>query len=198
MSLEENATNDGADHVEADDQLDQVFSVEESLNAGSDAELEKLQEENAELKDRLLRSQAEFENFRRRMQKESLDAMKYQALPVVRDILPGFDNLKRAIDAAEQSGDTQNLIEGIKMVSQQFQETLKGLSCEAINPEGEAFDPNLHEALTQVPSADHEPMTVLQVVEAGYRMHDRVIRPAKVIVSSALAPAPEANPEASE
>jgi len=167
--------------------------VEETLEAldavaaesAAAVDTDKLQEENAELKDRVLRIQAELENFRRRTQKESLEAMKYQALPVIRDLLPGIDNLKRAVDAAEQSGDTQNLIEGIKMVSQQFADALKAHSAEPILPEGEAFDPNLHEAMAQVPSADHEPMTVLQVVEAGYRIHDRVIRPAKVMVSCA-------------
>ena len=69
------------------------------------------------------------------------------------------------------------------MVAKQFQDVLKGHSVEAITPDGQPFDPNLHEALTQVPSADHDPMTVMQVVEPGYQIHDRVIRPAKVIVS---------------
>lgn len=141
--------------------------------------------EISELKDRLLRSQAELENFRRRTQKEQLDAMKYQALPVIRDMLPGIDNLQRAVDAAEQSGDTQNLIQGIKMVTQQFTDVLKQHKAEPLTPEGEAFDPNLHEALSQVPTAEVDPMTVVQVVETGYRIHDRIIRPAKVLVSCA-------------
>ena len=159
--------------------------VEESVPVDPSSELDQLRTENAELQDRVLRVQAELENFRRRSQKEAADAMKYQSLPVIRDLLPGIDNLKRALDAAEQSGDTQNLIEGIKMVSQQFVDALKSHSAEQINPAGEPFDPNLHEALTQVPSADHDPMTVIHVIESGYKIHDRVIRPAKVMVSCA-------------
>lgn len=161
----------------------------DSENAGvtepNGPNVDALQQEVAELKDQLLRSHAELENFRRRSQKEAADSMKYQSLPVIRDLLPGIDNLQRAIDATEQTGDAQNLIEGVKMVARQFADVLKTHSAEAIDPTGQAFDPNLHEALSQVPSADHEPMTVLQVVEPGYRIHDRVIRPAKVIVSMA-------------
>lgn len=187
MSTDEN--NDTKPEETTGEQLDEVFASDESPAETSakdgDEDVQKLAEENAELKDRVLRAQAELENFRRRTQKEQLDAMKYQSLSVIRELLPGMDNLKRAIDAAEQSGDTQNLIDGIKMVAQQFQDVLKSQSCEAINPEGESFDPNFHEALTQVPSADHDPMTVLQVIEPGYRLHDRVIRPAKVMVSCA-------------
>lgn len=163
---------------------DEPAKTDEQPNMADD-ELQRVRNENAELKDRLLRMQAEMENFRRRTQKDALEAMKYQALPVIRDFLPAIDNLKRAIAATEQSGDTQNLIDGIRMVAQQFADTLKANACEPVNPAGEPFDPNLHEALTQIPSAEHEPMTVLQVIDEGYRMHDRIIRPAKVMVSCA-------------
>lgn len=149
------------------------------------ADDEKLQQENADLQDRLLRLQAELENYRRRTQKEAAESLRYQSLPVIRDLLPGIDNLHRAIEAAEKSGDTGNLIDGIRMVAKQFQDVLSAHSAELIDPADQSFDPNLHEALSQVPSADHEPMTVIQVVEKGYRIHDRVIRPAKVIVSCA-------------
>ena len=162
------------------------------VSAGTD--VQKLQSENEELRDRVLRIQAELENFRRRTQKEAVDGMKYQSLPLIRDILPGMDNLKRAIDAVEQSGDTQNLVDGIKMVSQQLYDALKSHAAEQINPEGQTFDPNLHEALSQVPSAEHEPMTICQVVEVGYRIHDRIIRPAKVIVTCAPPEAAEPTP----
>lgn len=160
--------------------------------AGSTVDVAALQNEVAELQDRLLRSHAELENFRRRVQKESTEAAKYSALPFIRDLLPGIDNLYRAVDAAEQSGDTVNLIQGIKMVAAQFSDVLKKQKIETISPEGQSFDPNLHEALAQVPSPDHEPMTVMQVIENGYKIHDRVIRPAKVMVSCAPPePAPE-------
>ena len=139
----------------------------------------------AELQDRLLRAQAEFENFRRRCYRDQDEARKFESLRLVRDLLPGLDGLNRAVSSAELTGDFQTLLDGIRMVAQQFRDVLKGHSAEPINAQGQPFDPNLHEALTQMPSADVPPMTVLQVVEMGYRMHDRVVRPARVIVSSA-------------
>lgn len=138
-----------------------------------------------DLQNRLLRTQAEMENFRRRTYREQEDARRFESLRLVRDILPGLDGLNRAIASAEQTGDLQNLLNGIRMVANQFKDILKAHAAEPIDAMGKPFDPNLHEALTQVPSADHEPMTVLQVVEMGYRLHDRVVRPARVIVSSA-------------
>ena len=155
-----------------------------------------LQEQNDRLRDQLLRSQAELENFRRRSNREAGEALRFQSLPVVRDLLPALDNLERAIQAAEQTGDVGKLLEGIRMVSQQLTDILKGHAARPIEAEGQAFDPNLHEALSQVPTSEHPPMTVIQVVESGYVMHDRVVRPAKVIVSSAPPePKPEAPPE---
>lgn len=144
-----------------------------------------LQAKIDDLQNRLLRTQAELENFRRRSYREQEDARKFESLRLVRDILPGMDGLTRAIASAEQTGELQNLLNGIRMVSNQFKDILKAHAAEPIDALGKPFDPNLHEALTQVPSADHEPMTVLQVVEMGYRLHDRVVRPARVIVSSA-------------
>jgi molecular chaperone GrpE len=125
------------------------------------------------------------ENFRRRTYREQEDARKFEALRLLRDILPGLDGLNRAILSAEQTGDLPNMLNGIRMVANQFRDILKSHAAEPIDALGKPFDPNLHEALTQIPSKDHEPMTVLQVVEMGYRLHDRVVRPARVIVSSA-------------
>lgn len=137
MSTEENETPAEEQTAETFEAFEEPIAAEEaSAEPSPEDELATLKADNAELRDTLLRSQAELENFRRRTQKESLDAMKYQSLPVIRSILPGIDNLQRAISAAEQSGDTQGLIDGIKMVSQQFTESLKSNSCETINPEG--------------------------------------------------------------
>ena len=137
------------------------------------------------LQDRLLRTQAEMDNFRRRIHREQDEARRFESLRLLRDILPGLDGLNRAIHSAEQTGDLQNLLGGIRMVAQQFRDILKAHAAEPIDAMGKQFDPNLHEALTQIPSTDHEPMTVLQEVEMGYRLHDRVVRPTRVIVSCA-------------
>lgn len=146
-----------------------------------------LQAKIDDLQGKLMRSYADLENYRRRAQREQDDARKFESLRLVRDLLPGLDGLNRAIASAEQTGDKQALLDGIRMVANQFRDILRTHAAEPIDALGKPFDPNLHEALTQIPSADHEPMTVLQVVEMGYRMHDRVVRPARVIVSSAPA-----------
>jgi molecular chaperone GrpE len=144
-----------------------------------------LQSKIDDLQGRMIRMQADTENYRRRIQREQDDARKFESLRLVHDLLPGLDGLNRAIGSAEQTGDMQTLLDGIKMVAQQFRDILKSHAAEPIDALGKPFDPNLHEALTQIPSAEHEPMTVLQVVEMGYRLHDRVVRPARVIVSCA-------------
>lgn len=183
--MSEATEHNGSDELPEGTAGQTASEAETNAPLGDGTDVDRLREENAELQDRLLRLQAELENFRRRTQKEASEAAKYQSLPVIRDLLPGIDNLQRAVDAAQSSGDTQNLIEGVQMVARQFEEVLAAHSARRIDPTGETFDPNLHEALSQIPSADHEPMTVLQVVEYGYKINDRIVRPAKVIVSCA-------------
>lgn len=143
-----------------------------------------------QFQDQCLRAQAELDNFRKRTQREAQQSRLFQSLPLVRDLLPGFDNLERAIAAAESSASLDELLEGVRMVAQQFGEVLQRHSVQPIPALGEPFDPNLHEAVQQAPSADHPAMTVLNEIERGYQLHDRVIRPSKVIVSTA---SPEAD-----
>lgn len=156
---------------------------EAGSNEPLEATIQQLEKKCADLTDRLLRSQAELENFRRRTQRDADEQRRFESLRLLRDLLPGLDGLQRAIQSAEQTGDSAALLNGIRMVATQFRDILKTHSAEPIDAVGKPFDPNQHEALTQVPSADCEPMTVLQVVETGYRLHDRVVRPARVIVS---------------
>ncbi|MEZ6065875.1 MAG: nucleotide exchange factor GrpE [Planctomycetaceae bacterium] len=137
-----------------------------------------------QFRDQLLRSHAELDNFRKRSTRERDEERRYAQLSFVRELLPVLDNLHRAIDAASKGGTIDDLRQGVEMVANQAREMLVRFQVEPIPALGEAFDPNIHEALTQIPSADHPPMTVLQEVEPGYKLHDRVIRPAKVIVSS--------------
>jgi molecular chaperone GrpE len=134
--------------------------------------------------DRLLRLQAELENFRKRMQREMEQSRQYQALPLARDLLPVLDNLRRALGAAEAAGNAAELVEGVNMVVKQFEDVLARHLVVPIEAVGQPFDAHLHEAVQQVPSPDHPPMTVVAEVERGYLLHDRVVRPAKVIVSS--------------
>lgn len=138
--------------------------------------------------DRWIRAQAELENYRKRVQKESEQARQYQALPVVRALLPALDNLQRAVAAAESAGQGGELVDGVRMVVRQFDEILRQHSVQPIEAVGRPFDPNLHEAVQHVPSAEYPPMTVLEEIERGYTLHDRVVRPSKVIVSSGPPP----------
>jgi len=144
-------------------------------------------------RDSWLRTQAELENYRKRVQREVDEFRQYQSLPLARDLLPALDNLRRAIQAAEQSQNVDELVAGVRMVAQQFDEALARNGVTPIESVGKPFDPNLHQALQQVPSAEHPPLTVLQEVERGYVLNDRVVRPSCVIVSQAPPPPPAEN-----
>ena len=146
---------------------------------------DELQAELAKAKEQAIRAQAEMENVRRRAKNEVEELRKYSALPVIRDVLGPIDNLRLALDAAEKSGNVGELVKGIQMVLTQFDGVFSNHFAKPIECEGQPFDPNHHEALQQIPSADHPPMTVLQDFQRGYKMFDRVSRPSKVIVSAA-------------
>lgn len=135
--------------------------------------------------DRWLRTQAELENYRKRVQRELEDVRKYQGLSLVRDLLPALDNLERAIRAAETSNSVDELVAGMKMVLKQHEDVLASHRVVPIPAVGQAFDPNLHEAVQQLPTSEQPPMTVLQELQRGYQLGDRVVRPAQVIVACA-------------
>jgi molecular chaperone GrpE len=141
--------------------------------------------------DQLLRAQAEQDNYRKRMQKERADERLYQAASFARAILPPLDNLERALSAAANSEQESELVAGVRMVAKQFADVLSGFSIKVIDAVGQPFDPNFHEAIQQMPSEEHPKMTVIQEVERGYQLHDRIIRPSKVIVSSGPAESTE-------
>lgn len=162
---------------------EQQDSAADSKSPGS--ELEAVQAERDQYIDKFQRSIAELENFRRRAQREAELSARYSSLPLIRDLLPAMDNVARTIQAAEQTGKIDDLIQGLQMIVAQVDQVFGNHSAKPIAAVGETFDPNLHEALQQVPTSEHPPMTVLQELERGYIMHDRVIRPTKVIVACA-------------
>lgn len=152
-------------------------------------------EERDQWHERALRSQAELENVRRRLLKEAEQLRQYASAPLATDLLPCLDNLQRAIENAEKTGSIEDLLQGLRMVAGSFEETFARHGVVPIPTAGEAFDPNLHEALQQVPSSEHGAMEIVQEVERGWQLHDRVLRPSKVIVSSGP---PAADPPAAE
>lgn len=130
-----------------------------------------------------LRAQADLENYRRRMQKEAEQARLYQSQSLAGDLLPVLDNLRRAVAAAEATQNVEELIKGVRMVTDQLESALARHAVRPIEAVGQPFDPHRHEAIHQQPSAQHPPMTVLHEAERGYTLHDRVLRPSRVIVS---------------
>jgi len=158
----------------------------EDIEASPQQQFDAMRADRDENYDQMLRARAELENYRRRAQKEFEEFRKYQSLALIRDLLPALDNLTRAIDAAASAPhqDADSLIDGIKMVKQQLHDTLARHSVIGIESVGQPFDPNLHEAIRHLPSSEQPAMTVLEEVEQGYKLHDRVVRPSKVIVSS--------------
>ena len=148
-------------------------------------ELESLRGKLAEAQDKLLRTQAELENYRKRARRELEDERRFAEIHLVRDLLPIVDNLSRAIEAAEKNADAGKLLEGFKMMQKQFEQVFAQHHCKLISAEvvGEPFDPNRHEAIMQQPSEEQEEHTVLGVTRPGLELHDRIVRPAQVIVS---------------
>ncbi len=157
--------------------LDQVEQLKSAL-------AERSREASANY-DRFLRERAELENFKRRMQREKMDALKYSAEALVRDLLPVIDNLERAIAHAEQGGDGQPVVEGLSLVLKSFLDTLERHGVKQVKPKGKPFDPALHEALAHVESKTEKPNTVIEEYHKGYMLHDRLLRPAAVAVAKA-------------
>ena len=151
--------------------------------------LERLQTENAELKDRVLRSLADMENLRRRTEREVADAKSYGVTSLARDMLTFADNLRRAIDSvpadarARVEASVKSFIEGIEVTERDFLSRLARHGVRKLEPQGQKFDPNMHEALFEMPDESVPNGTVTQVVETGYAIGERVLRPAKVGVS---------------
>ncbi len=151
------------------------------------SELDSLRDELDQARDRALRAQADFDNYQKRMSREVQESQRYAKVNVVRDLLPVLDNMQRALEAAQQAGESGSLLQGVQMVSQQMFDVLTQHGLQQIAAEGEAFDPDRHEAVSQQPTSDAAPGTVLHVVQVGYQLGDRVVRPAKVIVAQAPA-----------
>lgn len=149
----------------------------------SEQEMELVRSELTEARDKMLRAQAELENYRKRARRELDDERKYAEINLLRDLLPVVDNIGRAIDAAGKNADAASLLEGVRLVQQQLKQLLERHHCQPIAADGQHFDPAHHEAVMQQVNKDREPNTVLAVVQTGYQLYDRVVRPAQVVVS---------------
>jgi len=148
-------------------------------------------QEIAELKDRLLRAAAETENVRRRLERDKADAVAYAVTGFARDLLGVVDNLRRALDAipadARENDAVKTVVTGVEMTERELSNVLQRHGVARIEAKGQKLDPNLHQAMIEVEADDAEPGTVVQELQAGYRLKDRLLRPALVSVAKARA-----------
>lgn len=193
-SVEKNAKVESAEENADNIDTTEVNELEETVSVGdeSDKEMEALKEtietlENdlVKTKEQALRIQAETENFKKRMNREKEDFVKFSSEKTVKELLPVVDNLERAVLHAKESGEEGVFLEGVEMTLTLFQQTLEKLGVTPIAALGETFNPERHEAVQQVESADHEPNVVVSEFQKGYMLNARLIRPAMVVVSKA-------------
>ena len=180
---EENIKTDldkNTEEVNVDQNGDEDISIEQTV--------ENQNKQIKDLKDQLLRSLAEAENLRKRTIKEVADAKKYSHLYFVRDLISSVDNLQRALvavpeDKSQLSEPIKNLVIGLEIVEKEILNTFEKHSLKQINPLGEKFDYNLHQAMFEVPTTEKDPGLVVEVSQKGYLLHDRLVRPAMVGIS---------------
>jgi molecular chaperone GrpE len=191
---DEAETAETAETAEADEST--MAAAEESAEVEpAEEEIEdeaaraaRLETEVAELHDQLLRALAEAENQRRRSQREREEAVRYAAAPMLRDLLAVTDNLQRALesvpgDAANQDGALKILLEGVQLTARELQTVFERHGIVKLDPMGERLNPHHHEAMFEVPDPEQPSGTIVQVVQSGYLLHDRLLRPAQVAVA---------------
>lgn len=180
----EQAVEQGAEQAEDAPVIEAVPAVDP---------LETAQKEAADWKARAYRATADLENSRRRFAREREDMRKFGVEKFLKDILPVIDNLERAVQAATDPED--GVVTGVKMVLRQFTSKAELYGARPFDALGKEFDPTVHEAMSQIETTEYEPGSVAQVFQRGWMLHDRLVRPAMVIVAKAP---PEAEPEAPE
>lgn len=150
---------------------------------------QKLAEKETEARlnyDHFLRERAELENFKKRMQREKAEALRFADEPLIRELLPVIDNLERAVECGEGNGNS--VTEGVRMVLKSILEILERHGVKRVEAVGRRFDPAHHQALAQIETADQEPNHVIEQLHTGYLLHDRLLRPALVTVSARKSP----------
>ena len=171
--------NDNNDEGNNEENPENNISEEEKLEISPEEKIE-------ELEDKLLRTVAEMDNMRKRSDKERSEAYKIGASIFIKDMLPIIDNLQRALTSFvdDEGSDTKSFVDGTNVILRDFESLLDKTGVKTINPEGEKFDPNFHEAMFEIPSDEHEAGIILQVIEQGYVLENRLLRAAKVGVST--------------
>lgn len=171
------------ENVEQEEVIDHPEQeVVEETNPASN-EVEQLRQEKDETYQRLLRLQADYDNFRRRSQKERENDLKYKSQDLVEELLPIVDNFERALQTDVQDDSAKSFVEGMNMVYRQLKDALNKQGVEEIPAVGEEFDPNMHQAVMQVDDENYDSNVVVEELQKGYKLKDRVIRPSMVKVN---------------
>ncbi|MBL0607814.1 nucleotide exchange factor GrpE [Aeromonas caviae] len=164
--------------------VDSEVTAEQARIAELEAQLEAVQQASLEERERAIRAVAEMENLRRRAAQDVEKAHKFALEKFAAELLPVLDNLERAIELADKENDTlKPMIEGVELTLKSMQSGVAKFGLVALDPTNQPFDPNAHQAMSMVPSADVAPNTVIAVMQKGYELNGRVIRPAMVMVS---------------
>ena len=183
---EQEETVDTIENVESDVEIvdaDDVQVEETEVVDESAAQIAELQAKLDETENKMLRAQADFDNFRRRARLDQEAAQKYRAQSLVSEMLPALDNFERALQIEASNDQTKSLLQGMNMVYNQLVQALQNEGVETIKSVGEQFDPHLHQAVMQVEDENYDSNTVIEELQKGYRLKDRVIRPAMVKVN---------------
>lgn len=181
--LKEEAQAEAGEILE-DQQPDSSEEAQSQNDSAEPTELEEKQQELDEMTDRFYRLQAEMANIRKRNQRDREDLLRYSSQSLAKELLPAFDNIERALTIEVDTEAGQNLKKGIEMVHSSLLQAFEKEGIEVVDPVGEPFDPNFHEAYTQVPAQEGQASNeVAQVFEKGFKLHERVLRAAKVSVT---------------
>jgi molecular chaperone GrpE len=190
------AAAEGQNHAEPNegvqDNTDSVFTADEATGSTDEpsaenplaAEVSRLQQQLQDSQERNLRAQADFDNFRRRSRQEKEEFAKYASAKLIEQLLPVVDNFERAIASSRGTKDFDSFFKGVEMISRQLEQVLEQEGLKAMETVGQPFNPEFHQAIMQVESADHEEGTVVEELVKGYVLKDKVLRPAMVKVSS--------------
>ncbi len=166
------------------EQAEGELLVEDEVEAGPEQQIEALQKELAEAKDQALRTAAEAQNVRRRAEIDADNARKFAIERFAKDLLPVVDNLERALESVDATDESMKaILEGVELTYRSFSDMLERHHLKVINPEGEPFDPQLHEAISMVEAPGAESNSVINVVQKGYTLNERLLRAAMVVVS---------------
>ncbi|WP_437297066.1 nucleotide exchange factor GrpE [Sorangium sp. So ce426] len=190
---EQNGSNQNTGET-AEAHAERAEAAEQQASTPED-KLGEAQAEAARMREQLLRTAADFDNFRKRSRREVEEAQRRGREAILKDLLPVFDNLERAASHAESAPDVKSVAEGVRIVTKQFVDTLERMGIKRIAAVGKPFDPSVHEAIQQLDSTEHPAGVVIAEVQPGYMLGDYLIRAAMVVVSkgSPAEPAPAAN-----